>query len=672
MSVSVKHFLGPRGVLLQEGLDYRRPQLEMAESVEEAISAAKPLLIEAGTGVGKSLAYLLPAALAAARDKIHVLVSTHTKALQEQLVRNDLPFLSRGLSKENISISFALFMGSENYLCLRRFHQALRDADALFAGPGQTEALARLRSFVESHPAKRGQSGLRTDLPDVSEEAWRNIHRESDNCMSSKSPFYRECYHHAAQSRLKDADILVVNHALFFANLAAGGRVLPAYDVVILDEAHSIEEVAASHMGLHLTNFAVKWQLDQIHNPATEKGLALRFESLTTAWRRGAIEQVRSLRRRTDEFFEAIASAFKMAESTNAVRVRSPEIVSNTLSRPLDELAAHLREGRDKVEALEDKQELKAYADRLSAMAGTVETFLTQSDRMMVYWVEIEKRARGTRVQLRASPIDLSKVLRATLFHEDAPTAILTSATLTVKDDFEFIQSRIGASGVTGISLGSPFDYEQQCLLYLPERMPDPAEEDLYYKAVEAQVRPLIESAGGGVFVLCTSHDWVNRLFRDLSEKMPDFNFFKQGGPKSFGMLDEFKRSSRAVLLGTDTFWQGVDVPGEALKLVIVTRLPFAMPTHPLEEARVEFLRAAGFDPFTRHTLPTAVLMLRQGFGRLIRRADDRGVVAILDPRIRTRTYGQVFLKSLPPARRTTRLPDVKRFFSSGQEIRIG
>lgn len=664
MDAPVKHFLGPHGLLLKTGLEFRRQQLEMAESVEESIASAQPLLIEAGTGVGKSLAYLLPAALAATQDKIHVLVSTHTKALQEQLVRKDLPFLSRELARENISLSFALFMGSENYLCLRRFHQAMRDANALFENANQIEALSRLKSFADAHPADRGQSGLRMDLPDVPDDVWRNSLRESDNCMSAHSPFYKACYHHAAQSRLKDADILVVNHALFFTNLAAGGRILPPYDVVILDEAHSIEEVAASHLGLSLTNFAVKWQLDQIHNPSTEKGLALRFQTLTGAWRRGVMDQVKSLRRRTDEFFELLLKAFKLANESGAVRVRSPAVVLNTLSAPLTDLAEQLREGRDRVEAPEDKQELKAYADRLSGMASTVDIFLRQEDRMQVYWVEVEKRMRGTRVQLRASPVDLSKVLRNTLFHEDAPTAILTSATLTVKDDFDFIQSRIGAAGVKGVCLGSPFDYPRQCLLYLPERMPDPAEEDAYYQAVEREVGPLIESAGGGVFVLCTSHEWVNRLFRNLSEKMADYKFFKQGGPKSFGMLDEFRQSDRAVLIGTDTFWQGVDVPGEALRLVIVTRLPFAMPTHPLEEARVEFLRAAGFDPFTRHTLPTAVLMLRQGFGRLIRRGADRGVVAILDPRILTRAYGAVFLKSLPPAKKTSRLPDVKRFFS--------
>ena len=673
MSASVKDFLGPKGVLVRDGLEFRRPQLEMAEAVEEALSASKPLLIEAGTGVGKSLAYLLPAALAAHAEGLHILVSTHTKALQEQLVRKDLPFLSRVLVRESIPISFALFMGSENYLCLRRFYQSIRDANALFASAHSVETLGRLKTFVEGHTAKKGQSGLRMDLPDAPDDLWRNIHRESDNCMASHSPYYQDCYHHAAYSRLKGSDLLVVNHALFFANLASGGKVLPAYDAVILDEAHSIEEVAASHLGLNVTNFSIKWQLDQIYNPSTEKGLARRFETLTTAWRRAAMDQVRQLRRKTDEFFERLIEAFKTAPGSNAFRVRKPEPIPNTLTQPLDDLSGHLREGRDKLEAPEDKQEMKAYADRLTGLAATLESFLTQSDRQLVYWIEIESRPRGTRVQLRASPLDLSRALKATLFREDAPPAILTSATLTVQNDFEFVQSRIGASGILGVELGSPFNYERQCLLYLPKEMPDPGEDAAYYQAVEDQCRRLIELAGGGVFILCTSHDWVNRLFCHLSEKLADHKFFKQGGPKSFGMLDEFRRTPAAVLIGTDTFWQGVDVPGEALRLVIVTRLPFALPSHPLEEARVEYLRSAGFDPFTRHTLPSAVLMLRQGFGRLIRRIDDRGVVAILDPRIRTRAYGQVFLKSLPPARRAAGLAEVKVFLSksaAGEPIR--
>ncbi len=686
MDVSIKHFLGPRGRLFRAGMSFRPEQLEMAESVEEAINAQKPLLIEAGTGVGKSLAYLLPAALAAVRDKIHILVSTHTKALQEQLVRKDLPFLSDALSAEHLPFSFALFMGSENYLCLRRFHQAIRDSDALFSNPGHIESLQRLNAFADSHPVKSGQSGLRTDLPDAPDDVWRNISRESDNCMSAKSPFYHQCYHHAAQTRMKAADILVVNHALFFSNIAAGGRVLPAYDVAILDEAHSVEEVAASHLGLQITNFSVRWQIDQIHHPETERGLALRFVSPGAAWRRGVMDLSRKLRRQSDEFFDSILAAVRPASETwapptlgapgalvrrspsnslFAVRVRKPGLVPNSLSRRLDELAEHLRDGRDRLESPEDKQELKAYADRLTHLAAGLDNFLTQSDRMMVYWVEIEKRARGTRVKLCAAPVDLSRVLKAALFGDDGPTAILTSATLTVKDEFDFVASRIGAQGVTGISLGSPFDYPRQCLLYLPPAMPDVADEEPYYRAVEEETRKLIEISGGGAFVLCTSHDWVNRLHRSLSEKLADYYFLKQGGPKSFEILSEFRQRDRAVLIGTDTFWQGVDVPGEALRLVIVTRLPFATPSHPLEEAKLEFLRHAGFDPFTRHTLPAAVLMLRQGFGRLIRRQDDRGVVAILDPRLKTRMYGPVFLKSLPPAKQTTRIEDVKRFFQT-------
>ena len=662
MGATLQDFLGPRGLFLKKGLAFRREQMEMAESVEEAIGAGRPLMVEAGTGVGKSLAYLLPAALAAIDRSLHVLVSTHTKALQEQLVRKDLPFLSGALLEKSLALSFALFMGSENYLCLRRFSQARRDADALFTSDSAYEALGRLKTFVDEKPAKNGQSGLRMDLPDVPDEVWRNVLRESDNCMSSKSPFYRPCYHRAASDRMKEADILVVNHALFFSNLASGGRILPAYDVVILDEAHSIEEVAASHLGLSFSNFSIFWQLDRIHHQETERGLIARFASIGDVWKKAAAAQVKHIRKLSQHFFQNLQDALKQKDS-GAIRIRKADITPNLLSQPLDDLADHLREGRDRLEAPEDKQEMKAAADRLSGTAAEIDRFLTQEDRAMVYWLETERRARGMHVQLRASPVDLSRSLRTTLFGEDAPPAILTSATLTVGNEFEFLSDRIGAAGVNGVTLGSPFNYERQCLLYMPESMPDPAEDAPYFEAVRDQTRQLIELSGGGAFVLCTSYDWLNRLFRDLSERLPDCKFFRQGGPRSYGMLDEFRQSERAVLIGTDTFWQGVDVAGAALRLVIVTRLPFALPTHPLEEARMDFLRSQGFDPFTHHTLPSAVLMLRQGFGRLIRRQDDRGVVAILDPRIRTRQYGQTFLKSLPPAKRTSRLADVRRAF---------
>ncbi|MBI4178593.1 DEAD/DEAH box helicase [bacterium] len=670
--MSIAAYLGPKGRWLKEGMEFRRPQMEMAEAVSDALDRGESMLIEAGTGVGKSMAYLLPAALAAARDKIRVLVSTHTKALQQQLVEKDLPFLQEKLRADGIQFSFALFMGSENFLCLRRFHQAFRDSASLFDQDAHAAALARVKEFVDAHPAP-SQSGLRMDLPEVPEEIWRQILRESDNCMSTHSPFYKACYHHAAQDRMKQADILVVNHALFFTNLAAGGRVLPNYDAVIFDEAHSVEEVAAAHMGISVSNTSIRWQLDQLHHPGSEKGLALRFASVGPQWRRSVMDRVKRLRTLADAFFETVRSALK-AGAEEAMRIRKAGFVPDTLSRPLDDLSELLREGRDSLEKPEDKQELKAYADRIAGMGAKIRTFLSQEDRMMVYWVEVElrsRRARRDRVTLKASPVDLSKTLRQALFSKDGPPSILTSASLTVQNDFDFIRSRIGATeaAVPGISLGSPFDFARQALLYIPESLPDPVdrESEAYYAAVLKETRDLISASGGGAFVLCTSHDWVGRLFRDLSDeqaRLADFHFFKQEGARSFGMLDEFRRTDRAVLIGTDTFWQGVDVPGDALRLVVVTRLPFARPTHPLEEARVEHLQNQGFDPFNRHTLPTAVLMLRQGVGRLIRREGDRGVIAILDPRIRTRTYGQVFLKSLPPAKRTTRLSDVRSFFT--------
>lgn len=662
MSSTMRSYIGPSGSFLQHGLEFRPEQLEMAEAVDECIRARRPCLIEAGTGVGKSLAYLLPAALAAHREHIHVLVSTHTRTLQEQLVKKDLPFLSTGLAADGVSFSFALFMGSENYLCLRRFHQAIRDANALFVQPSHVESLERLLRFVEEHPCKSGHSGLRMDMPDVHDEVWRNVLRESDNCMATRSPYQTECYHRAAQAQLRAADILVVNHALFFANIASGGRVLPAYDIAILDEAHSVEEVAASHLGIHVTNFSIKWLFDQIYHPETERGLAFRFPALGPDWRRSVLRKLNEMKRRTDEFFENMLTVHKVKDRSDAIRVRKPHVVPNTLSEGLLEVSQLLQEAREKLESPEDRQEMKIFSDRLSSTSTTIESFLEHSVAGQVYWFEAEKRARGTRVQLRAAPVDISGVLRQTLFDASSPTTLMTSATLAVKDDFEYMQSRIGAERVSGICLGSPFNYRRNCLLYMPDGMPDPST-DGYYAAVESQTEQLIRLSGGAAFVLTTSHDWVHRLFRNLSEKMADYQFFRQGGAKPFGMLSEFKQSDKAVLLGTDTFWQGVDVPGEALRMVIVTRLPFAMPEHPLEEAKIEFLKKKGFDPFTRHTLPNAVLMLRQGFGRLIRRSTDRGVVAILDPRIRTRAYGQVFLKSLPPARPTSHLADVRRFF---------
>ena len=618
----------------------------MAKAVAEAFGAGRHLIVEAGTGVGKTLAYLIPAIYWAAANR-RLIISTYTKTLQEQLTEKDLPFLKKILGVE---FKYALCVGSENYVCLRRVKRSYQLG--LF---DDQKSLKRLLDWI--HSTKKGH---RMDIDfTVPEGMWQSVCRESDMCLGRKCLHNRDCFYQKSKAEQYGANILVVNHHMFFANIAAGGRVLPKYDAVIFDEAQSVEEVASAYLGVEISNTGLNYLLGRIFNPKKNSGV-LSQTGLAAHEKENFADAAVRLRGEGNIFFNSIISRFGADKSV--VRVREPGSVENNLDAPLMRMADILKKALASTEDEELKCELRGYALRLTGIRKGIEIFLKQSYPDYVYWLNIAMLRRRLRVSLHAAPVDISKIVKETVFDATAPV-ILTSATLSTDKKFDFIKGRLGIGNAAELLLDSPFDYKKQVLLYLPASVPDPrSETDEFCLSVTREIENILEITRGRTFCLFTSYKMLNFAGGRLS-KNGGYNILRQDETPRWQMLSEFKKSENAVLLGTSTFWQGVDVPGRALECVIITKLPFAAPDDPVVEAKMEFIESRGGDPFREFQLPQAIIMLKQGFGRLIRHKNDIGIVAILDPRMKTRGYGKKFLRSLPECRIVGDIAELKTLY---------
>jgi ATP-dependent DNA helicase DinG len=655
----------------------RPQQARMAVEVAAALTSGRHLLIEAGTGIGKSIAYLLPAVLWAVRgdpasaEERRVVVSTHTRALQEQLARKDLPLLQRALEPAGVTFRYALLMGSENYLCVQRLEELrLRRGDLLEGGTARTaEALAR--------HARTAVSGLRSEIPfSVPEPLWARVRRDRDVCLGARGPFWEDCLYRRDLARARDADLLIVNHALFFLDLKTGGRILPPHGAVILDEAHRVEESVISQFGFSVSDRSVARLFEDLGSRARGRrapligggpkdtaaavpaGLLPRLEE-------AAAEFFEEVWRRAPELQRPGGHGGGPSEAaTLLVRIRAAGLFADRLRAPLLDLEAAL-EDRARSGAAEEAPALLSLGTRARDLRERLTTFLEQRLSDSVYWVERDAGRRGA--ALHTAPIEIAHVLRPRLF-EDGRRVVLTSATLAAAGSFAHLRRRLGVVGAAEVVLGSPYDYETQALLYLPASMPDPVSDpEEFARGVTEACRRLLRASGGGAFILFTSYALLGRVHDALAADptLSGLHLFRHEPGMASPILEKFRMTRKGVLLGTMTFWQGVDVPGDALRLLVITRLPFEVPGHPQSEARAEAIRSRGGDPFNEDVLPEAILTFRQGFGRLIRGHADRGVVAVLDPRLRTRPYGALFLESLPECGRTESPEEAERFLSS-------
>lgn len=625
--------------------EYRAEQQEMAVAVAEALASEKPLVVEAGTGVGKSLAYLIPAVNFALDEGRKAVISTHTINLQEQLMDKDIPIVQKLIGRE---FSAALLKGRKNYICPLRLRRAMDGKGDLFTSSERTE-LMRIWEWAE-----RTHDGTLSDLDfQPSMKVWLNVCSESHICTQKICGPRGNCFFQEARKKAQKAEVLVVNHTLFFALLdpaetlgedGHGGFLMPN-DFVIFDEAHTLETVAATQLGLQMSQLGLRFDLQRLYNGRTKKGL------LASVKAGEAMTAAEAVLQALDVFFDELGKVVKFGQFGREFRVREADIVENTLAEPLRACWNEIEKVAADDENETRKAELMDGARRLRAAHGGLKLFLDQEDDNSVYWVE-KGGQDGTAFTLRAAPIDVATRLRPLLFGE-GKTCIMTSATLAVGDPkLTYFRERVGAEKARALMIGSPFDYAKQMKIYVIKSMPDPSEPNYEEMMIHWLERILVKTEGKA-FVLFTSYN----LMQSVAQAMEDFFFdhdwklLVQGtGLSRQRMVDEFRKDVNSVLFGTDSFWAGVDVPGESLSNVIITRIPFAVPAHPLTAARLEEIEAEGRNSFMEYSVPEAILKLRQGVGRLIRSEKDEGMVVILDNRVVTKAYGKKFLAALPNA----------------------
>lgn len=651
---SIDAVFGPEGLIASHHKQYefREGQVEMADRIAEAFEKKRHLIVEAGTGTGKTLAYLIPAIAAAKKNGKRIVISTGTKNLQEQLMEKDIPFLQKIMPGK---FTASYMKGRSNYACLHRVHKA--ETQPILDGLDQLGQFEKVREWVRDTSV-----GDRRELIDLPEDLsfWNRINARGDICIGQKCPDFEPCFITRMRSRAEDADIIIVNHHLFFADLNVRGnkfgRVIPDYSAVIFDEAHLIEDIASDYFGFQVSSF----QLDELVRdtdtlPITDP-LVTRDLTKIAAKLIGLAEQfwIRFVQFRFDGRYPLTKDLFGFLDREGRTQPTPLGEAYYALDGALGSLVSVLDPLADKL------PEVESLVRRARQARFDLDFVTSQSERNYVYW--IEKRGKG--MFMRASPVDVSELLREKLF-DKVDSCILTSATLSSSGSFNFVRERLGldTAKTSGFSAPSSFDFENQALLYLPKAMPDPRSNEFTQMAA-GEIVKILSITHGHAFVLCTSNQSMNALYELVSTRV-SYPCFVQGSMSKAGLLERFRETPNAVLFATSSFWQGVDVQGDQLSCVIIDKLPFAVPTDPIVAARSRFIDENGGRSFMEYSIPQAVITLKQGIGRLIRSRSDRGIIAILDPRLRTKPYGRDFLQSLPRMRITNNISDLSEILGS-------
>jgi ATP-dependent DNA helicase DinG len=649
---SLYNFFSPNGVLSRthENYEFRRGQLQMAQAVEEALAEKRHLLVEAGTGTGKTLAYLMPIL----RSGKRVVISTGTKNLQEQLFLKDVPFLEHALFGETGRLSVCYMKGRNNYLC----RQKLADLTSQPILNG-LEEISQFQAIADWE--KTTATGDRAEIAGLPESSvlWPKLDARAEACTGQKCPQFDRCFITEMRRRAVESDVIIVNHHLFFADLAIkqladaapDAGILPDYGAVIFDEAHELEDVAGSYFGITVSNLRLNDLIRDIETLLKMKG----------SFGTGIMSATKSLRERSQFFFSLLPPGdgrFAFDTRREFLEENGDEYIGlvNALGRVTAEL-----------EALNPKpEEVLNFLRRVDELRVQLSFVMEAQDRNTVFWIERRGERPGRRasananVFLQATPIDVSQILRERLF-ANLDTAVLTSATLAVSGGFDYVKNRLGVEHARELVVPSHFDYERQAILYVPADMPDPRTPQFAGRATE-RIRRVLEITQGRAFCLFTSYAQMNEIHDRLLGEL-EYPILLQGSAPKSALLEEFRATPNAVLFATASFWQGVDVQGEQLSCVIIDRLPFAVPNDPVVAARIKSIDENGGNAFYDYQVPSAVIALKQGFGRLIRSLHDRGVLMLLDNRIVKKSYGRVFLDSLPAYKKTTEIEDVEFFF---------